>query len=184
MDLRYCIFCEYNRIGVGGNLVYMMLKLKPKQNIFWTSQNLANKKFIPLGLLFTKTLKNYALRIMTIYENMRKIRLLKSLKQTTVASRLGVSQSTYHRIEQGIQAINEETIKKVADALGIEQDKLHNFDEHKLFVNNIESQSGGEVQNHVYGSGLTPTEKELYQARIAQLEEEVRFLKKIIEERL
>ncbi|WP_353484630.1 helix-turn-helix transcriptional regulator [Haliscomenobacter sp.] len=161
-----------------------MSELKPKENIFELLQNLANKKFIPLRLLFTKTSKNYALRIMTLYENMRKIRLLKSLKQTTVASRLGVSQSTYHRIEQGMQAINEETIEKIAQALGVGQDVLRDLDKHFLFFNNIETQSGGEVQNHVYGSGLTPTEKELYQARIAQLEEEVRFLKKIIEERL
>lgn len=119
---------------------------------------------------------------MALYENIRTLRLLKGLKQTTLAQALGVSQSTYNRIEQGMQTINDETVEKIAQALGVGEDTLHHLDKHLMFVNNIHSQD--KVQNHVYNHGLTPTERQLYEARIAHLEEEVRFLKKIIEERL
>jgi transcriptional regulator with XRE-family HTH domain len=120
---------------------------------------------------------------MELPEKVRMVRIIKGLKQDTVARSRGIQQSTYNRMEKGTLRISEEKLAEIAEAIGVDEELIRDIDKHLVFIHNIETQNGGNPQYHVSYS-ISEKEQELYEARIKQLEEENRFLKKLIEERL
>lgn len=54
-----------------------------------------------------------------ILERIKKIRNLRGVKQKYIALQMGMSQSTYSKIENGNQKLTFEVIKKIADVLNI-----------------------------------------------------------------
>lgn len=54
-----------------------------------------------------------------ILERIKKIRNLKGVKQKYIALQMGMSQSTYSKIENGNQKLTFEVIEKIADVLNI-----------------------------------------------------------------
>ena len=62
---------------------------------------------------------------------------------------------------------------------------IKDLDKHLVFIHNIETQNGGNLQEQFnYYASMNEMERTHYEARISQLEEENKFLKKLIEERL
>lgn len=122
---------------------------------------------------------------MALPENIRKVRLILCLKQDAVAKALGIRQSTYTKMETGMIKIGEEKLAEIADALGVSEEVIKDLDKHLVFIHNIETQNGGNLQEQVnYYASMNEMERTHYEARINQLEEENKFLKKLIEERL
>ena len=122
---------------------------------------------------------------MSLPENIRKVRLLLGIKQDVVAQTLGIKQSTYSKMETGMIKIGEDKLAEIADALGVTEEVIKDLDKHHIFINNIETQNGGNLQEQVnYYASMNEMERTHYEARINQLEEENKFLKKLIEERL
>lgn len=122
---------------------------------------------------------------MSLPENVLKVRLLLGVKQDAVAKTLGIKQSTYSKMETGMIKIGEEKLAEIADALGISEEVIRDLDKHLVFIHNIETQNGGNLQEQVnYYTSMNEMERTHYEARINQLEEENKFLKKLIEERL
>ena len=56
---------------------------------------------------------------MTFSENLKQIRINKGFSQKEIAERLGVSQPSYAQYENGKRNPKLETVRKIADALGI-----------------------------------------------------------------
>lgn len=61
---------------------------------------------------------------MGVGENIKKIRESKRLKQTEVAEQAGITQSMLCQIEKGIKNPSLIVGKEIADALGVEVNKL------------------------------------------------------------
>lgn len=117
---------------------------------------------------------------MSLNENLRKIRLLKGLSQENMAEHLGLSQSHYNRMETGMQTITEDRLVKLAELLNVEVEVLREFDKMPLLINNIDNQHGGNNGYNV-SYALSVQEKEQYEARIKYLEEEIQFLRRLLE---
>lgn len=56
---------------------------------------------------------------MTFSENLKQIRINKGFSQKEIAERLGVSQPSYAQYENGKRNPKLETVRKIADALGV-----------------------------------------------------------------
>ena len=54
-----------------------------------------------------------------ILERIKKIRNLRGVKQEYIALQMGMSQSTYSKIENGNQKLTFEVIEKISDVLNI-----------------------------------------------------------------
>lgn len=57
-------------------------------------------------------------------ENLKEARIKKGLSQKEVADNIGVAKSTYSLYESGNREPNVQTIKKIADFLGISADEI------------------------------------------------------------
>lgn len=67
----------------------------------------------------------------------RKLRQIKGFSQKMFAAELNISQQAVSKIENS-DLINEETLNKVSDILGISVETITNFDEETAFTNIIE----------------------------------------------
>ncbi|OJW84501.1 MAG: hypothetical protein BGO69_10940 [Bacteroidetes bacterium 46-16] len=112
-----------------------------------------------------------------IGRKIERIRILKGVKQDTLATMIGVTQGAISKMEQS-ENVDEEKLKMVADALGVSVEAIKSFNEDAL-VNNI--------QNTFYDNSIqnlfNPIEKivELYERlleserkRVEVLEEQLR----------
>ena len=116
---------------------------------------------------------------MRLASNIRKIRMLKDLKQDDIAKRIGITQQKYSKFERGDQEITEDELKDIANALGVDPEVIENFDEKNIFNNTLHdhSQLGNIVTNmHNIYNHFPPELKQLYEDKINLLEEKVKYL--------
>ncbi len=73
-----------------------------------------------------------------IGRNVRRLREIKSIKQESLALTLAISQQKISKLEQS-ERIDEETLCKIADALGISVESIKNFDETAIINNSCVS---------------------------------------------
>ena len=130
--------------------------------------------------------------------NLRRVREILGVKQDTVAEKLGVTQQTISNIESN-EAVESETIEKIADILGVNPEAIKSFNEENVVYNiqnNHEganqgaSNIGAEVQNH--HCTFNPIDKwveaveenkKLYEALLKSEREKVAMLEKVLEGR-
>ena len=111
--------------------------------------------------------------------NIRLLRESKGFSQEYIANQLGVSQQAYSRMEQSPDRI---TLKRLYNLSHILQVKLVELigEESTLVLQNFNQQGGqAGTQFNINGQSLTP-EKELYERLIAELREEVLFLRGLL----
>jgi len=106
----------------------------------------------------------------------RKIRELKNLTQEHVAEQLGISQASYSKLESGEVEINASRIEKVAELFKMKPEEIYAFDENIVF---------NYCQNHGFGyyntvNVVSQCEKDLYEARIKDLTDQLEFLKSLL----
>jgi transcriptional regulator with XRE-family HTH domain len=72
-----------------------------------------------------------------IGRNLQKVRVYLGVKQDALATDVGMSQQTISKIEQQ-EEIEDESLKKIAEALGVSPELIKNFDEEKAvyYINN------------------------------------------------
>jgi transcriptional regulator with XRE-family HTH domain len=63
--------------------------------------------------------------------NIRKIRLLKNIKQQTIAKQLGISIQAYSKIERNDSKVSESRLMQISLILKVEVNIIKNFDEEK-----------------------------------------------------
>lgn len=69
-----------------------------------------------------------------IGRNIGRIREMLGIKQDVVADKLGFSQQKISKIEQS-ETVNDDTLEKVANALGVSVEAIKNFNEQAIFNN-------------------------------------------------
>lgn len=111
----------------------------------------------------------------------RKLRQIKGLSQKMFAAELSVSQQAVSKIENS-EIINEETLQKVSEVLGVSIETITNFDEDTAFTNIIER---NEVINQrcdvVNNYNSTDKITELYERLLDSEKEKNKLLKQMLE---
>lgn len=115
--------------------------------------------------------------------NLQKVRVYLGVKQDALATDVGMSQQTISKIEQQ-EEIEDEQLKKLAEALGVSPELIRNFDEEKA-VYNINSNNYREATINEGGSAVAaaqifnPVEKivELYERLLKSEREKIELLK-------
>ena len=105
----------------------------------------------------------------------RTFRLLKGLSQEDMAEQLGITQSTYSRIEGNDQKLTVDMLKRIADILGIGISDITNNE--PIIIQNNASNHGAQGKfEHFYAD-----QKEVYEKLLTAKDEEISRLQKIIE---
>jgi len=76
-------------------------------------------------------------KVPTIGRKIERIRMLKGIKQETLASKLGTTQGAISKIEQS-KEIDPAKLKQIADALEVSVEAIENFSE-EAAINNIQN---------------------------------------------
>ncbi len=105
----------------------------------------------------------------------RKIREFKGFTQDYMASQLEISQRAYSKLEKEEIKLDWQRIQKISTILEIDPVDLISFDDNLVFHNSTQSGKINTIHNHF------PEElKKSYEDRIKHLEEEVAFLRTLI----
>jgi transcriptional regulator with XRE-family HTH domain len=94
-----------------------------------------------------------------IGRKIERIRMLRGIKQETLAASLGITQAAVSKMEQS-EKVSDEKLGEVAKVLGVTSDAIKNFDENASINNNVYDQN-----NTVINYQFNPVEKivELYE---------------------
>jgi transcriptional regulator with XRE-family HTH domain len=122
------------------------------------------------------------LQTMHIGQKIKKLRELKNLTQSHLADELGVTQSTYSKMEQGEIEVPYSRLEKIAELLGMKPEDVIAFNESMVFnvMHNNNGYNGFVINNQI----VTDGERKLYEEQISLLKSEVNHLKEIIEKLL
>jgi transcriptional regulator with XRE-family HTH domain len=107
---------------------------------------------------------------------LRKIRFEKELKQDAMAQLLGLYQSDYSRIERNLKSVSEEEVGLYAQKLEVDEDALLIENESKSTYNNYGKGNHFQVIGKNYNYQISPELKQLYEDKIAWLEEKIKWL--------
>jgi transcriptional regulator with XRE-family HTH domain len=110
-----------------------------------------------------------------IGHKIRQIRELKGFSQEYIASKLGVSQRAFSKIETNETKVDWQKITKIAEILEVEPLDIVSFDDNLVFNNCNQS---GKFEQFI--NQLPEKLIEQYDMRIKTLEEEVIFLREIV----
>lgn len=110
----------------------------------------------------------------------RRLRQIKGISQKVFASELNITQQAVSKIEQS-EIVNEETLQKVADILGVSIEAIINFDDDAAFNNFINkneviNQRCDVVNNYQSIEKIT----ELYERLLKSETEKSQLLKEMI----
>jgi transcriptional regulator with XRE-family HTH domain len=120
------------------------------------------------------------LRTMHIGQKIKKLRELKNLTQTHLAQELGITQSAYSKIELGESEVTYGKLEKISSVLEMKPEDVIAFNESMIF-NISNNPYGGNVFSQIDQTGITETERKLYQDQINLLKDEVAYLKLMLE---
>lgn len=129
-----------------------------------------------------------------IGRNISRIRELKDMKQEALAQAIGTSQQSISIIE-GSESVDDEKLKKIAEALGVPAEVIRNFSEEAVFniIGNtieIENNTGSSVIS--YGCTFNPLDKlletiekneNLYERLIQVEREKAAYLEKLLSQK-
>jgi transcriptional regulator with XRE-family HTH domain len=76
------------------------------------------------------------LRTMHIGKKIQRVRELRGIKQDALANKLGLTQQAVSYIEQS-ENVDDEKLKRIAEALELTVDDIKNFAEEAIFTNNV-----------------------------------------------
>jgi transcriptional regulator with XRE-family HTH domain len=117
----------------------------------------------------------------TLGHKIRKLRELRNLTQDYVATRLGISQSNYARMESSDVSIPDKRLSELSEILQTTPEAIRNFDEAMVF----------ELSQGDFGSArqfaivnkyqISPELQQLYEDKIKLLEEKIIFLEEKME---
>ncbi len=115
---------------------------------------------------------------MTLGNKIRMMRELRGLKQDYIAAQLEMTQNGYGKIERDETDVSYSRLENICKILGISTTDLINFDQNKLEMSITNSQN----QNVYTQAYLIQNQegKELYEKRIADLQNEITFLREML----
>lgn len=125
-----------------------------------------------------------------IGRNISRIRELRDMKQEALAVAMGVTQQTISSIENSV-TIDEDRLRKVAEALGVSVDVIKNFNDDALinYFNTFQNDSQATFNNNCTFNPLDKlievyAEKEALYERLLQAEKDkITYLEKLLEDK-
>jgi len=129
-------------------------------------------------LTFPQKLLVIDLQKMHIGLKIKKIRELKNLSQTYLAQQLGMSQSAYSKIEIGETEVTYNKLEKISEVLELKPEDIIRFNDSMVF--NVMHNNDGNNE-FVINNNFSDKERALYEERIASLEDQITFLKRLVE---
>lgn len=116
---------------------------------------------------------------LTLGNKIRLMRELRGLKQDDIAVELEMTQNGYGKIERDETDVSYSRLESICKILGISTTDLINLDQNKLEMSITNSQN----QNVYTQAYLIQNQegKELYEKRIADLQNEITFLREMLE---
>lgn len=113
---------------------------------------------------------------MVIGQKIKKLRELKNLTQEHMASQLGLTQSTYSKLETGEIDVPYSRLEDISKILGLKPEDIIAFNEHMVF-NVMHNETGNGLVIHQ----ISPNEQKLYEGQISTLKEEIKHLTLILD---
>ncbi len=110
--------------------------------------------------------------------NIKKTREFKNLTQEYLADRLNISTKTYRRIENNEQDVTFNRLQQIAEALETSLEDLLGSPKKQYFS---QAHQSGNIHSVVNAQQLTQHERKAYQQQITHLQEEVLFLRKLLD---
>jgi transcriptional regulator with XRE-family HTH domain len=118
---------------------------------------------------------------MNIGHKIKKIRELKGYDQQYMANQLGIHQTTYSRMESDPEKLSMAGLEKIAGILKVDPMAIMTFDEKTVFNISTQKNEGNAVGASGFIINHFPEKlHELYEARIKDKDEEIRFLRERI----
>ncbi len=114
-----------------------------------------------------------------IIKNIKKIRTAKGLTQDFVADRLNITRSAYQKIEAGDSYAWAKYLDRLVDILDITPKDL--FDDIEQFIN--KNNKAFDLNVIEYIEVLHQENKDIYEKLISVKDEQIAFLKNLLEER-
>lgn len=114
---------------------------------------------------------------MEIGEKLRKLRTLKGLSQEYVANQLNISQVAYSDIESNKTKLSLERLEKLSSVFEVPINDIITFDEKQVFNNTFQDTSKGFFNVQKVVSDSFENERKVYLEQIANLKEEIEFLR-------
>jgi len=111
---------------------------------------------------------------MDIGTSIRKIRELKGFSQEYMANQLEISQRQFSRIEKNDTDLSLSKLTKISELLEVTPTQIMGFDE-KFIFQNCQAPSAITTNQNYYA--FSDKEREQYEKRILQLENELIFLR-------
>ena len=111
-------------------------------------------------------------------EKIRKIRQLKDFSQSYMAAKLGISQNHYSRLERGETKIAQERLEQIAELLEVDVTDISSFDDYLARGKSNNSKAVKKIANII---DIWENERRLYKAIIKMKDNEISFLKKLID---
>lgn len=127
-----------------------------------------------------QTQKSMEFQPLQIGQKIKKLRELKNFTQSHLAGELGITQSAYSKMELGETEVSLTKLHKIAEVFGMSPEEIMTFNEQMIF-NVMHNQTGN---GFVINKGVSDNEKKLYEDQIAQLKEEINYLKKVLDKLL
>ena len=120
--------------------------------------------------------------IMTLGEKIKTIRTIKGYSQEYVAEKIGISSSTFSKIERNEISANWDRINEIAEILDISISELVSFGEKNVF-NMTGDGLMGNVNNGLMGNVVIGNSKEILtlSQRIEKIEKEIEYIKQKFE---
>jgi transcriptional regulator with XRE-family HTH domain len=110
---------------------------------------------------------------MDLGTKIRQIRELRGLSQENMASELGMSVTGYGKIERNEVSVNFEKLEQISKIFGMHVENVIGFDD-KIAFNNYNNKINQQIATY-----SMPIEmKQLYEDKIALLEDKVKYLEK------
>ena len=120
----------------------------------------------------------------------RKVRELRNITQEYMAEKMGVSQSSYSRYENGEQKVTPDLLSDIASILNVKKEFIESFDENVYFNNHSNSVSDQAKANLLGNYCATVNQymldeklENLYQKTIDLLEEKIASLQKELDKK-
>ncbi|UPZ16444.1 helix-turn-helix domain-containing protein [Flavobacterium humidisoli] len=126
-----------------------------------------------------------------IGRNISRIRELRDMKQEALAIAIGTNQQSISIIE-GSESVDEEKLKKIAEALGVTPEAIKNFSEEAVFniIGNTYNDDSSSIKN--YNCTFNPLDKliesiekneKLYERLIQVEKDKAAYLEKLLDKK-
>jgi transcriptional regulator with XRE-family HTH domain len=119
-----------------------------------------------------------------IHQKIKGLREMRNYTQEYMAEVLSISQRAYSSLENGQTQLTVDRLVDVAEALQVNIGEIIGYDNQYVYNNNFNNNATQNKGNLVFNQDNFEEQRQLYERLLAQKEEEIAFLKRLIEKQI